>query len=112
MHLAAGRSEIVRKTVHSRKKVRWQQDKPYEVDTEEVAEFSRKLRADLRKESNDPTRIEEKKVDSVEGNSNARNDHRIEEEEDAEDTEGSMRFIADYGGMEMDTFFAKKGKGI
>ncbi|KAF8420542.1 hypothetical protein BGX38DRAFT_1280178 [Terfezia claveryi] len=88
-----------------------QQDKPYEVDAEEVAEFSRKLTADLRKvgidlfqggrkeddtestteediwEGNDPTRIEEEEEDSIEGNSNARNDHRAEEEEDAEDAE-------------------------
>ncbi|KAF8429832.1 hypothetical protein BGX38DRAFT_1278178 [Terfezia claveryi] len=93
------------------KKVRWQQDKPYKVDTKEVLEFPRKLTANLRKagiglfqrgrkeddtesmtkediwEGNNPIRIEEEEEDSVEGNNNTRNDHRAEKEEDAEDAE-------------------------
>ncbi|KAF8429988.1 hypothetical protein BGX38DRAFT_1146910 [Terfezia claveryi] len=131
-------SEIVRKGVHSGKKVRWQQDKPYEVDAEEVAEFSRKLTADLRKagidlfqggrkeddtgstteediwEGNDPTRIEEEEEDSVEGNSNARNDYRAEEEEDAEDAEegeGMPSGQKEYRGTEEDGPGKKKIRG-
>ncbi|KAF8439557.1 hypothetical protein BGX38DRAFT_1144759 [Terfezia claveryi] len=48
MILQVTRSEIVKKGQHSGKKVRWQQDRAYEVDPEEVAAFSRQLTEDLR----------------------------------------------------------------
>ncbi|KAF8421537.1 hypothetical protein BGX38DRAFT_1280000 [Terfezia claveryi] len=68
-------SEIVRKGVHSGKKRGRKEDDTGSTTEEDIWE------------GNNLTHIREEEENSVEGNNNARNDHRVEEEEDAEDAE-------------------------
>ncbi|KAF8430662.1 hypothetical protein BGX38DRAFT_1146830 [Terfezia claveryi] len=63
MILQVTRSEIVKKGQYSGKKVRWQQDRAYEVDPEEVAAFSRQLTKDQRTAGVDCFQGRRKEVD-------------------------------------------------